>query len=125
MITLQWPYIAPTLTLQLPNPVLGDGEGVTNPVNIKLAHDGVAYTYQNVSKYSKLIYTFDKLTQTNLDNLYTFLDDAMGDLIKLTDYDSNVWSVRFASDPLSIDHTFDGACGLRNLVLEFEGIQIP
>ena len=46
MITLTYPYVNPVVTLQLPNPLLGDANQIEEPFTLDWAASGKVYTYK-------------------------------------------------------------------------------
>ena len=45
MFTFQAPHSAPVATTLLPNPTFGDGERLTDEIQVKRAMDGTLYTH--------------------------------------------------------------------------------
>ena len=121
-LVLQYPYITPTSTVTLPNAVLGNAQQMSAPFQSLMTEDGYLKTYRKGIVKTKLIFTLDKVTKANLAELETFIDLSIGEDIKVTDHNSEVWQVKLTSNPINIIQNSDGVCGLHNIVLEFEGV---
>lgn len=109
-------------SLTLPNPELNDMEHIENSPVINRSMSGDIYVYNLRVNQRKLVYSFI-LTNTQKNNLDTFINNVKGSLITLTDFNSVTWVVKLVSGPLSFEE-FDckeTSSSLWRVTLEFEG----
>ena len=94
MITFSHPYTGPTLSLELPNPGLGNAEQFDLPVIYRKTMSGDLHTnIRNQGK--KLVLTFTLLKNTEIDGLISFIKTVRDDEFKYTDHEAVVWKVKF------------------------------
>lgn len=94
-ILLQYPYDSPTLTLELKNPIPGDHDlsewsriqRHTRGLGLKLYRD------DDWPKSRTFNISFQALTQTDRDNILSFIRQTAGHELKYTDYLSEVHKV--------------------------------
>ena len=128
-VLLQHPYAAPTLNLTLPNPPFGNAEVLNIKTNYKFAMEGTVRSYKKTPINYKLIMTFKTLqeetcgsiTYEEVTDLIDFIETAIGDFIKVTDWDSNVWKVKLLTSPAQFTQQNRA---FHEVTLEFEGIKI-
>ena len=118
---LQHPYSVPTLTLTLPDPVLGDSRLINNPMINQMTMDGYVRSVLTGDQKYRLTYTFNTIIPTVLTALETFIDTSVGESIRLTDHNVDIWNVKLINNPLNTKQRSDGSCGLKTLTLIFEG----
>jgi len=121
MVTLTYPYVSPSYTLQLPNPVLGDAIQIEEPFSLDYSGSGRIYTYKKASGGYKLLLTFDNLSFTERANLKLFLYAAVNNTSGYKDHSSVQWRGIFINDPFeqSNRHRSFGA-----ITLEFKGRKV-
>ena len=118
MITLTYPYTSPTLTIQLPNPRLGNPRQLEKDFIIQFSASSRVYTYIKSLKREKLLLTLFDLTFTQRANLKNFLYTAVNGLCGYLDYKNVQWKGVFINNPfeeLSIDRNYG------SITLEFYG----
>lgn len=129
-VTFAYPYAAPTVTLTLRNPDLGDGQQQDMQLNYGRAMDAGVYTYKRTPALTKLLLTFNFLTKATVDELIDFLHQSSGREIRYTDYNGVIWRGAISTDPNEIATTgsipgvgssSDECVEISSLTLEFEG----
>jgi hypothetical protein len=120
MITLQVPYAVPTLTLTLPNPILGDSISQSLKTKFGFAMSGKILTTISRQVEKKIQYSFENLRRSHIDGLLALLDTYAGSDIKLTDYSGVIWRVKCLSNP--IEFTEDRH--FYSCKLDFQGITV-
>lgn len=121
MITLTYPYTAPSLTLQLPNPVLGNADQVEEGLSVDYAYSGTVYTYITGGGTRKLLLMFQHLSFTQMANLKNFLYKATGATCGYLDFDNIQWRGIFINDPFEDNASHRERS---NIALEFRGVKI-
>lgn len=118
MVTFTYPYITPTLTVQIPNPSLGDANQYENKAKFGISMSGRVYSYIKTPTSQKLLLTFGKLSYTMFTDLKNLFYQSASDLIGYLDHDSNQWKGQCLNDP------FEGVDtkNFQTITLEFRGI---
>jgi len=121
MVTLTYPYITPTVTIDLPNPILGDTDQLTQVATFGIAMTGRVYSYIMVGDSRKLLLDFTNLNFTEAAKLKDFIYRAVDGDAGYLDQNSVQWRGVFINDPFEEK-------GVRRsylaTTLEFEGDQI-
>lgn len=121
MITLSYPYPGPSITLELPNPILGNADQIEEPFNIDWSGSGRIYTYKKATGARKLLLTFKSLTHTERANLKIFLYSAVNNMSGYLDHASIQWRGIFLNDPFEQSNTHRS---YGDITLEFKGVKI-
>jgi len=102
MITLNYPNVSSTISIQLPNPRLRDVEHVDHDVKYHVTMNADMYSYVDSSVDNKILLTFENLTQRELNLLKHLLYSVADDnLVELIDYSGNVYHGVFLNNPFS------------------------
>ena len=121
MITLRYPYTSPTITLQLPNPILGNATQLEEPFTLDYSGSGRIYTYKKATGGYKLLLTFRNLSFTLRANLKLFLYTAVNDLSGYLDHQGVQWKGIFINDPFEQSNTHRS---FGDITLEFKGRKV-
>lgn len=127
-VTFQYPYTAPTLTLTLRNPELGDSEAVDIKTKYNISMNGDIHTIRHTPKNRRLNLTFHDIVKANVESFITFISTSAGSEVRYTDHMANVWRGYILTNPL--DYTTErkivrGTCIETYIVnIEFQGYTI-
>lgn len=116
MITLQYPYTSPTVTIVLPNPTYGNAEQYNLKTKIGVSMSGKVITTISTSDIVKLIYSFDTLLRTHVNALMLVKDADL----KITDWNGSIWRVKLLSNPIE----YTEYRSFYTCQLEFKGTRI-
>jgi len=121
-LLLQAPCPGIETTIQLPKPLLQDGENLVSQLSQHQSVDGTLYTYVNRLDDRRLDYTFS-LTRAKAVELEDFIDRYTGVEIQLTNWKGEVWKVKLVTNPVQFIATRFGAPGGpgTDVSLTFEG----
>ena len=127
MISFQHPYAAPTLTVNIRNPDLGDSLLVENRTQVRRAMNGDLRSFTRTPVTRRLLLTFRELNKAKVQEIINFLTTAAGDEIKYTDYDAVAWRGWILTDPA--EFTTQGSKGgtcveVSTITLEFKGSKV-
>jgi hypothetical protein len=98
MFQFQAPYPSLQTTSVLPNPRLGDSEGLRAEVKIKRTMDGTQYTYIKRKGGRRMLWTF-KLTRNKGLEMRAFFQSYFASTVKVTDHNDRVWIGKFINNP--------------------------
>lgn len=118
MVTFTYPYTTPTITINLPNPNLGDSTQYENQVIFGIAASGRVYSYIKTPTLNRLLLTFTKLNFTQMNDLKNLLYSSANDEFGYLDHESIQWKGNCLNDPFEEK-------GLKNfqaITLEFMGV---
>jgi hypothetical protein len=118
MVTFTYPYVTPTLTVNLPNPNLGDASQHENKVIIGLSMSGRVYTYIKTPTLRQLLLNFTKLSYTQMNDLKNLLYSSASSEIGYLDHESQQWRGNCINDPFEEK----GFKNYQTITLEFVGI---
>lgn len=120
-ITFQYPYTAPTLTLTLRNPELGNNEQVDVKTMFKVAMDGSIHSHRQTPMNQRLLLSFTALSKTDIENYFAFITASSGEAVKYTDHEAVVWKGLLVVNPAEVAPTARNECSeLYDLTLEFQ-----
>jgi hypothetical protein len=107
--------------IYLPDPELGDSEGLAVGLTRKFSMNGTRYTYiKQKSGRRKLIMQFD-LTREKGKELHAFIRSYFAKTVLLTDHEGTPWLGNFTVNPFDFETPFVGE--YQRIQLEFEGVQ--
>lgn len=94
MITFEYPVSAPTITLTLPNPELGDAERIALSNIFGRTRVGNVINKYDAGRpaLTTLSWVIRKLTAVQRSNLLVFLHASAGDEFKVTDYNGDTFN---------------------------------
>jgi len=118
MVTLKYPYGAPTLIVTIQNPEFNDSYDVDHRLSFKVDMAGLVRTYKIIPETKKLLLTFGSMPRTMLENLKNFIHLSAGSLIELTDHNGIVWSGLITNQPFE---STSSSRFLKSTTIEFEG----
>jgi hypothetical protein len=121
MITLTYPYTSPIITLQFPNPILGNANQLEESFNLDWSAAGRVYTYKKATSGYKFLLTFKNLTFTQRANLKLFLYSAVNTTSGYKDYKNVQWRGIFINDPFEQNNS---SLLYGDITLEFKGQRI-
>jgi hypothetical protein len=121
MVTLTYPYTSPSITLVLPNPILGNADQIEEPFTLDWSASGRVYTYLKSTGDRKLLLTFKDLTFTERANLKLFLYDAINNTSGYLDNLNVQWQGIFINDPFEQSNTHRS---YGDITLEFKGRKV-
>lgn len=119
-------FVAPTRSIVLPNPEFNDTQALVAGVKIIRTITGGTYSYAKNSSNRKLKYKFH-ITQRKAFEVRQFLLDFLATRVMLYNWQGEIWSGFFLSDPAEIVSILHGdACigDLYEVELDFQGIRI-
>ena len=117
MLTIEAPFILPLLTINLPNPTLGDSSSQSLKTKFKFAMSGRIVTTISTQPEKKIQYNFDKLKRTDVDNILLLLATYASADLKLTDYTGLIWKVKCTSNPIEFTENLN----FYSCQLDFQG----
>jgi len=123
-VTFQHPYAAPTETLNLRNPNLGNSEQTEIRTQFRRAMDGDIHSYRRTAATKKLLLIFAEISKPNLQEVFDFIALSAGDEIKYTDHDAVVWRGYIVNEPVQSQTTSKkgGSCiEVNTFTIEFIG----
>lgn len=103
MVTLQ--AGTPTETVSLPNPDLGDTEGLNVETNYREAMNGKPWIYHKSTDHRTLSFTWSALGRGKLLEVAEFVKAYLGETITIVDHNDVTWSAVCDNDTISIDTT--------------------
>jgi len=101
MVTLQ----AGGTTTQLPNPDLGDAEGLNVSVNYREAMNGKPYVYRKQTNDRNISLTWSNLNRGKLVELMEFFKAYIGQEITIVDHESVTWKAILTDDSVTVRTT--------------------
>ncbi len=90
-VTFQYPYYAPTLSITLDNPNLGNSLQLNLGTNFRQTMDGTVYSTIKTPAVRTFTISFSNLVKASLDALDIFYRTALNKEISYTDFDNNIW----------------------------------
>ena len=92
-VLFQYPFVAPTQTVTVKNPVFNDVEEANIQRVYRETRCGTMINYVDPSwpKVITIKWKFENLYQTDIDALIALFNSALGQYIKITDYLSREW----------------------------------
>ncbi len=117
MVTFTYPYITPTLTVQVPAPNLGDAQQDEYSAAFGIAMSARVYSYISTPKRRRLLLTFSKLNLTKMNDLKNLIYSSPNGEVGYLDHESRQWRGQIMNDP------FEEQSGKNSevITLEFEG----
>ncbi len=93
-LILEYPVLSPTLTLTLPNPLLGNRQELelTRIMRETMGGNTIVYGDPTWPKIEILRFKFEKVDDTLAQDMRDFLSQTLGEEVKLTDYEGRVWT---------------------------------
>lgn len=122
MITFEHPIITPTLTVNMRNPEIGDGEQTNTKTTIGRSRSGLVYTYIYTPVGTLLLRSFTTVPQTTIDSFKILVDAASGGQLDYTDHDGTTYRGRFISNPLQFTTVLDDCSISFNMQFEVDEI---
>ena len=117
MVTFTYPYVIPTLTVQVPAPIVGDSDQHENQAKFGIAMSGKVYSYIKTPTTRRLLLSFTKLSYTMFADLKNLIYNCGSGDIGYLDHDSNQWKGNFLNDPFEGKDTKN----FQTLTVEFKG----
>jgi hypothetical protein len=117
MILLEAPFTAPTATVSLKNPELGDLEVYKFRPKVHTTIDGSVYAYRNTLLTRRLELQFNKLSALDKTDLVVFAHTYAGQDVKFTDWLGRIWKGRLLNETLEFVQTKN----FFQVKLEFDG----
>jgi hypothetical protein len=117
MVTFTYPYVTPTITVQVPNPNLGDAQQDEHGASFGIAMSARVYSYISTPTRRRLLLTFSKLNLTKMTDLKNLIYHSASGEIGYLDHESRQWRGHVMNDP------FEDQAGknFQVITLEFEG----
>ena len=117
MVTFTYPYVTPTITVQTPNPNLGDAQQNEHQTTFGIAMSARVYSYIQTPTRKRLLLTLTKLSLTQMNDLKNLIYHSANGEIGYLDHKSQQWRGHIMNDP------FEGRAGKNHqaITLEFEG----
>jgi len=119
------PYATPTLTLELRNPELGDSEAIDVKTQFKIAMNGDIHSHRRTPENHRLLLSFTAITKALYEDMITFIETSVGDEVRYTDYNSDVWRGYILTNPLegsTVRKIVDGTCiETYTFTIEYQG----
>ncbi len=117
MVTFTYPYVTPTITVQVPNPNLGDAQQDQHQADFGIAMSARVYSYIQTPKRLRLLLTFSKLSLSKMTDLKNLLYHSASGEMGYLDHESRQWHGFAMNDP------FEDQAGKNSQVItiEFEG----
>lgn len=118
-------FASGSLSISLSNPELGDSEQYNLKTSFKLTMDNSMHSYLRTPVNGKFLLSFTDLTDTELLDFITFLENTADLTLEYTDYDNDIWNGIFVNLP-QIFETFarrpcdSGEEEVHRITLEFE-----
>lgn len=116
MVAFTYPYVTPTLTVQVPNPNLGDAQQDEHPASFGIAMSARVYSYISTPKRRRLLLTFSKLSLTKINDLKNLIykSAVSANNVGYLDHESRQWRGDIMNDP------FEGRSSKNFEVITFE-----
>ena len=117
--TLSWPFTSPTLTVNLRNPEFDNKEIFEHQRINRKSRSGTLDIYRDTAwpSVQKLDYTFAFLSDEQRVALLTFLDTALGQEIRIIDFESRQWKALCLTAPAELA---DAGPDRHHVTLQFE-----
>lgn len=117
MVTFTYPYVTPTITVQVPSPNLGDAQQDEHQADFGIAMSARVYSYIQTPKRRRLLLTFSKLSLTKMTDLKNLIYHAASGEMGYLDHEGRQWRGYAMNDP------FEDRAGKNSQVItiEFEG----
>jgi hypothetical protein len=103
MFTIMAPYPSAAATVLLPNPQLGNSEGLAITMTRKVAIDGTIHTYIKRKQGRRVLKWTFKLTRNKALELRAFIQCYFASAVKITDHNSRVWVGNFTGNPFEFE----------------------
>jgi hypothetical protein len=131
MFIVQAPHPALEATTLLPNPQFGDGENLTDEVQVKRAMDGTLYTYVKTKNDRRHLQWSFRLSRNKGLELRAFILAYYAKKIRVTDHNERVWVGNFINNPFEFDTPSRAAPAIapmprgetQEITIEFEGVE--
>lgn len=126
-LTLYWPFIAPSLTLELRNPEFGNKISFNaNRINRK-SRGGTIQVFRKETwpKFRTLQMDISVLSTTQITNFKAFLIASLGQEIGLIDHEGRTWKGVITTPDTDITETGGAPCGNYATSFQFEGEIVP
>jgi len=131
MFILQAPHPALEATTLLPDPSWGNGENLTDEIQVKRAMDGTLYTYVKTKNDRRHLQWTFRLTRNKALELRAFIQAYFAAKIKVTDHNERVWIGYFINSPFEFDTPGRAAPSIdpmprgetQEITIEFEGVE--
>jgi hypothetical protein len=94
--------------LDLPNPILGDGDELDTKTRNLFSMRGEVYTYKYTAVGRRLTLVFDRLSAENVEDLITFIEAHANVTVTFRDWKSRTFSVRIITTPSEYAAIRDG-----------------
>ena len=121
-LVLVYPYTgAPSDTVTLRSPVLGDSDQLQIQTRFKRVMSGVLHSYKKTPATRKVIWRILALTDLQITQLRSFIEASAGEDIKITDHLARVWKAKIIS---TIFEDVDNDNCKNETTLNFEGTVI-
>ncbi len=120
-VLFEEPPVAPSNTVTLRNMQLGDSSVLGINTRLAMSMDNTVYTYIDTPNTVRRLMEFVGLTQTEIDNLITFMQATAGKIIKMTDDNAIEFQGHILTEPLEIAELARQVCDRHDVTLEFEG----
>lgn len=128
-VTFEYPYAAPTTTLTMPCPALGDIERYSHQRILRETRGGDLIVFRDPTwpEDNELALTFTNIRETVKDTFEQLLDETLGTEIKYTDHFGQIWKAIITNPETAIVTDSAIGCGSYtvNLTLNVELISWP
>ena len=128
-VSFEYPYAAPTVTLEVPCPAIGDIERYSNQRILRETRGGDLIVYRDPTwpEDNELALTFTNIRETDRDKFVQLLAETLGTEIKYTDHFAQIWKVIITNPDTAIVTDSEKGCGSYtiNLTLNVELISWP
>ena len=114
---LSHPTTAPTLSVTLRNPIMGNSATVPLKTNLHLTMSGLAVTTKRTVGYERLLLTITTICDPT--DLIAFIRAVKGDDFRLA-FDSDEWIGKLLNNPTELTHELKNS---HNVTLEFQGVK--
>jgi hypothetical protein len=118
MAKFTYPYIIPTITVIVPDPIKGDSDQHENQAKFGISMSSRVYSYIKTPTTRRLLLSFSKLSDTMFTNLKRLIYESGSGDVGYLDHESNQWKGNFLNDP------FEGidTKNYQTITVEFKGI---
>ena len=102
MLTLSYPLTSPTLTIELPDPELGNAEELDDTSIQRTTPEGVVFVFKDSNWFETEILTlsFYPIKTAKAEELRSFVNATFGKEVRLEDHEGQDWDVIITEHPL-------------------------